>query len=459
VYFHAYWTSVGHDDFRSWEGDNMARKVKDKALDSREARGKLPARGKPFYRSIERGLHLGYRRLKGRAGTWWARHYIGKQAYTVESIGAADDLSDADGVAILSYWQAQTKAREMMVSRAHAAVGKTGPLTVSEIMEGRLGPDDKPDFVGYLEFLETNRKTGSEARYRYEAFIKPTLGNIEVNALTTDQISAWLLALAKKAPRLRTAKGKPQRHAELGKDDQAERRRKATANRTLTILKAALNRAWRTKRKLVPSDAEWRAVEPFKKVDKSRVEYLTVAKAQRLINASEPDFRRLVQAALQTGCRYGELTRLKVEDFDDDVGTLAINVTKSGQTRHVNLTDEGIKFFRQLCAGREGDQLMLTHEDGSAWGKSHQGVPMRQACARAKIKPPINFHGLRHTWASLAVMAGVPLLIVARNLGHADTKMCEKHYAHMAPGHVRDEIMRGAPRFGIAPLTNVRPIR
>jgi integrase len=415
----------------------MARKVRDKALDTREARGKLTPRGKPYYRTIERGLHLGYRRLKGGAGTWWARHYLGSQDYESEPLGIADDLSDADGVAILSYWQAQTKARETMVHRAHSAAGKTGPLTIAKVMED------------YLDFLDTNRKTGPESRYRYEAFIKPELGHLEVNSLTTDQLTAWLVRLARKAPRLRTAKGEPQRHAEFGNDSDAERRRRATANRTLTILKAGLNRAWRNKRKLVPSDAEWRAVEPFQDVNAARVRYLSVAEAQRLINASDPpEFRLLVQAALQTGARYGELTRLRVHDFNPDVGTLAVPISKTGKPRHVILTDEGIEFFRQLCAGRAGDELILAHADGRPWGPGHQGVPMRRACARAKIKPPINFHGLRHTWASLAVMNGVPLLVVAKNLGHTDTTMVQRHYGHMESSYIVDAIRDGAPRFG-----------
>src|SRR6516165_12808066 len=109
----------------------MARKVKDKELDTREARRKLPARGKPYWRTIERGLHLGYRKLKGKAGTWCARHYIGERNYETEALGIADDLSDADGVAILNFWQVQEKARERMVSRAHAANGSSNkPLTV-----------------------------------------------------------------------------------------------------------------------------------------------------------------------------------------------------------------------------------------------------------------------------------------------------------------------------------------
>ena len=69
-------------------GRLMARKVKDKELDSREARGKLKPRGKPYWRTIERGLHLGYRKLKGKAGTWWARHYIGGQQYDMEARSA-----------------------------------------------------------------------------------------------------------------------------------------------------------------------------------------------------------------------------------------------------------------------------------------------------------------------------------------------------------------------------------
>ena len=73
---------------------------------------------------------------------------------------------------------------------------------------------------------------------------------------------------------------------------------------------------------------------------------------------------------------------------------------------------------------------------------------MRDAMTRAKITPPITFHGLRHTWASLAVMNGVPLIIVAKNLGHKDTLMVERHYGHLAPSFIKEAIRSGAPRFG-----------
>jgi integrase len=414
---------------------DMARKVRDARLDSREARSKLRPRGKCYWRTIERELHVGYRRLKGKAGTWWARHYIGNRNYEFESLGIADDLSDADGVAILNFWQAQEKARERMVSRAHAANGGSNkPLSVRATVED------------YLEWLESNRKSAYDSRRRAEAFIYPRLGDIACDALTTDTLRKWHAGLAKEAPRLRTAKGQKQRHRSTDGDEESVRRRQASANRVFTILKAALNHGFRDGK--ITSDGVWRKVKPFRSVDAARIRYLTLAEAQRLINAADTEFRPLLRAALETGARYGELIRLQVHDFNPEAGTIAIRRSKSGKARHVVLTEEGAVFFRQQCIGRVGSEQIFRRSNGSQWKASHQGRPMAAACERAKIKPRISFHGLRHTWASLAVMNAVPLLVVARNLGHADTRMVERHYGHLAPSYITDAIRAGAPRFG-----------
>jgi integrase len=419
----------------------MARTVRDALLDSRTARSRLKARGKPYWRGLEPGLHIGYRRPVTGAGKWLARHYVGEEKYQVETLNTADDFSDADGVAILDFRQAQNLARERMVARAHAAAGKTGPLTVADAM------------ASYLEFLETNRKSAPFAQYVTDAFILPEFGKIEVEALSTDKLRTWLAKLAKASARVRTKEGEKQRFKDDAKDPERNRRRKATANRILTVLKAALNRAWRDGK--VASDSAWRRVEPFESVDAARVRYLAIAEARRLINASPPDFRRLVQGALETGARYGELCALTVSDFNPDSGTVAVRQSKSGKPRHIVLSDDGIEFFRGLSAGRAGNEFMFVKESGEAWLRSHQAEPMGQANKNAKITPPINFHGLRHTWASHAVMNGVPMLVVAKNLGHSDTRMVEKHYGHLAPSFVADAIRKGAPRFGVEVGNNV----
>jgi integrase len=187
--------------------------------------------------------------------------------------------------------------------------------------------------------------------------------------------------------------------------------------------------------------------------------YLTVAESKRLIAAAAPDFRRLVQAALATGCRYSELCRMTVADFDPDSKTVAIHITKSGKARRVVLTDEANALFVQWCAGRAGGDVLLLRADGTPWRISHQEGPMRKACDNARITPPAGFHVLRHTHGSLLAMRGVPMAVIAQQLGHASVKVTEKHYAHLAPSYVADAIRKGAPVFGFKADKRVAPLR
>jgi hypothetical protein len=55
-------------------------------------------------------------------------------------------------------------------------------------------------------------------------------------------------------------------------------------------------------------------------------------------------------------------------------------------------------------------------------------------------------------------MAGMPLFVVSKALGHTSTAMAEKHYAHLAPSYVAETIRKTVPTFGIAP-GNVKPLR
>jgi integrase len=217
-----------------------------------------------------------------------------------------------------------------------------------------------------------------------------------------------------------------------------------TANRVLTILKAALNR-WAKRHKLTDRSA-WTDAERFAGVDAARQRFLERDEAIRLINACDPVFRPLVEAALLTGARYGELVALKVDDFKN--GKLYIAISKSGKPRQVRLTDEGRGFFETLVAGREPTETLFL-KNGKPWGKSHQNEFMRQACINAKIEP-LGFHQIRHSYASMAVMSGLPLLILAENLGHTDTRMVETHYSHLLASFKDRMIEEHAPKLGIA---------
>jgi integrase len=422
----------------------VPRKVRDSNLETRTARARLRVQHKPYFRLIEPGLHLGYRRLAGGPGTWLVRRYSGEGRYTAENLRAADgaivladDFEDADGEQILSFAQAQRVARGPRGQRQ-----SPGGYTVANAAED------------YLRFLESDGRSPHsirDTRYRIEGFVLPHLGNLKLGTLTADRLRRWRDEIAKAPPRLRTRDGEQQKHRGIAGED-SKRARRATTNRTWTTLRAALNHAFSEGK--TDTDVAWRKIKPFRAVETARVRYLSIAEAKRLINACDPDFRPLVQAALQTGARYGELCRLQVADFNPDAGTLHIRQSKSGKARHVVLSDEGRGLFTQQTAGRAGSEPMF----GKTWDKSHQARPMREAVRRAKIKPAISFHGLRHTWASLGVMAGMPLMVVARNLGHADTRMVERFYGHLAPSFIADEIRKHAPRFGFKPA-RVVPLR
>jgi integrase len=421
----------------------MPRSVRDAKLDSRAARERLKPRGKPYWRGLDQGLHVGYRRLKGASGRWAVRFYAGDQSYVTETIATADDLSDANGVDVLDWQQAQDKARALRDARAQETAG-LGPFTVADAIKL------------YIDALAAEGSKTTDTERRASAMILPTLGHEIVADLTTERLRAWLTKLAATPPRVRTAKGEEQQYRTVADDDEAIRRRRSTANRHWAILRAALVNAWREER--VVSDDAWRRVKPFQNVSAARVRYLTIAEAKRLITACQGDFRHLARAALETGARYSELTRLKAGDFNPDAGTIAIGKSKTGKSRHVFLTEEGAQFFAELCAGRRGGDLLLRQPNGEPWKASSQTPPLARACQRAGITPAINFHCLRHSYASLAIMAGAPLHVVAKNLGHADTRMCEKHYGHLAPSYIADQIRAAAPRFGFKQDGKVRSI-
>src|SRR5690349_8276718 len=100
----------------------MARTVRDASLETRAARARLKPRHKPYYRLIDQGSHLGYYK-GGRGGSWSARYFLGAGKYAEQKLGAADDTQDADGAAVLSFAQAQQKARDWFAVQRRLASG------------------------------------------------------------------------------------------------------------------------------------------------------------------------------------------------------------------------------------------------------------------------------------------------------------------------------------------------
>lgn len=407
----------------------MGRTVRDHRLESRAARERLRAAREPYWRTVSTGCHIGYYRGAS-GGSWIARCRRGDgKGYFQRRIGEADDIRDADGTHILTFRQAQEKARTWWESLAAAGGYRPERYTVGDALDDYL-----ERFTG---------KSLEKTRHTIERHIRPLLGKRPVCELTTAELTKFQADLASRRSVYRAnRKGEVRTRPD---DGDSARRAKANANRIFTPLKAALNRAFHEGR--VADDTAWRRVKPYQKVTAARIRYFTPAEVEALLSTADPWFKALIQAALFTGARWSEIFRMKVRDIDLTSGTVLIPETKGGRPRHIHLTDQGMTFFARQCSGKALFDELFLNQHGRSLGPSHQIRPMLETCLKAKVEPA-GFHILRHTYGSTLAMAGVPLAVIAEALGHADERITRKHYAHLSPSYVRDSVRAGLGSLG-----------
>ncbi len=293
----------------------------------------------------------------------------------------------------------------------------------------------------YLDWTAKHRRptTAREWRYMANAHILPALGKTEVAKLTTARLRKWHEDLAEQPARLRTRPGTKQRHREQNGDADAIRARRATANRNLTVLKAALNHAWQSGR-ITGSDEAWRRVKPFRGADAARVRYLQIDECTRLLNACEPDFRRLVRGALVTGavmassaaptCATSTPTRRPCSCARARAASRGGSRSTMRRQRSWPASPPAVRRARRCSS-----ELMAA--DGAS--RISAGRCSRRARRRGS-SPRSGFTSCATPGRRLRIMAGLPLMVAAQVLGHSDTRMVEKHYGHLAQSFVRDAV-------------------
>ena len=407
----------------------------------------LHGRDFPYWWRFARGRSLGYQRGLT-VVSWFARVRLKEGRYHQTRLGEADDDLSADGEQVLSFNQAFDMAERWCEEHYEKAIPRymahehepvypklppSPPYTVAHAM------------VDYMQWYRENRNGFSTIYYECRASIFPKLGDIPLDQLTTRTIREWFDALAESPARIRVRFGEKPHYRIKSKDPDALRRRRNTVNRTLTILKAGLNRAYEYG--YVDSDLAWSRVKKFRRVHPPVPIYLEKNQCQALLAVCPQDFQNLVIGALVSGCRIGELRKMRVGDYLPDLKRLIIRGPKGGRPRYVSLSDEGNRFFRTLIKGRPSEEQMFQREDGRAWRVQTHHRPFHKATHSAGLDPKVNFHTLRHTYATHAAMAGIPLAVIAKQLGHQDTRMVERHYAHFGNSYIDEVIQMKLPRL------------
>ncbi len=413
----------------------MARLPRDHRLESRDARAKLKARGEPYWRQIVPGTFIGYRKGK-RACAWIARQRTA-DGYAEQRIGTPDDTGSPDGDVVLSYGQAVAKAQAVQVeARAPQARHYGEGISLNSLFEPYLA--DRQSSPGGPRDTTMATSTATVSRQFWTLHVQDDIGKRLVSSFTDGMLRSWLGRVAAKSPR--AGPHDPTDPAQV-------RARRATANRILTIVKATLNHA--RANGAIPKDAPkfWDDVKPFKLGKAATPRMMERSEIARLLNAAAPDLRGLLTAALMTGGRRGEILALQVRDYSPEHGTVRLFQSKVGKSLTQPLTPEGAAFFDRVTAGRAATEPMFLRTDGQPWGRSDTIRPMRAAVEAAKLDD-VSFKTTRATYGKLLLLATKDIEIVAKALGHSDSKITREHYAQILPGEVARGVAK-MPRLGV----------
>ncbi len=438
----------------------MARRTRSNPLETRENRLKLPIAKKPVYVRIAPGVGLGYRRNRT-AGTWVVRVADGAGGNWIKAVGSADDFEEADGKDVLTYWEAQDRARVIARAGHDGGDSDTRPATVALALDR------------YEADLKTRGgDTGNVTRVR--AHLAESVAGKRVALLASRDLRAWRDALAKKklAP--------------------------STTNRTCAALKAALNlaadhderiasrQAWdiglatlpdaEEARNVILSDATVRRiVEEAYKPNRRPAEQMhgeARQKAEEEAAQWSDAFGLLVEVAAVTGARVSQLARLEVQDVQGartDPRLMMPSSRKGRGEKRVLRRPVPISagLAARLIRGGEGKSpgdTLLFKPGGAPWGKSDHSRPFARTIERVRTKlredalksgaspeaagklcaelDDVTIYALRHSSIVRMLLVGSPARVVA---AHHDTSlaMLEKTYSRFIADHADTLARRG----------------
>lgn len=392
------------------------------AIHKRNVRDALAPRREPYWAApLEPGRFVGFRvTAKGRR-SWIARardDESGKQQY--RALGAFTEQFD---------YPAATKAAREWFTSLDGGVNTKGPYTVEQACR---------------EYVEDRRRekgdhTADDAAWRFKRAVYGTsFGRTDLEKLRTPTVKKW-------------------RDSLTVKDDEDRKMGKAGANRVMSSVRAALNLAVRNRRVSAARAQEWDEVKQFQKADGRREIFLDLSQRRALVEAATGAIGDLIQGALLTGGRPGELVSAKRSAFDARTKTLKL-AGKTG-TRDVPLVGDSLALFERLAKSKLPDAPLFMRDDGQLWTKMEWSRAVRAAAAAAVVKDakshvvtddddkPVKLpagvclYSCRHTYISQAILDGLNLLDVARLTG-TSLKMINEHYGHLVQAGVRERIAK-----------------
>jgi integrase len=371
-------------------------------LDTANKRKALPARRDPYWGSHQLAVnfHLGFRKTPNGSETWMARYKGEDGRRQFKPLGRVTDTFD--------FYKAREAAREWLKNLERGI--DDGSATVESACRAYV--EDRR--------TEVSEANAHDAMKRFERTVNDTpFGKIPLAKIRAAQIKAWRNALVEPT------------------DSDKRPVSKATANRTLTSLKAALNLAVKDRRVSADTAIEWSSVEPHKDANKRRDLYLDLKQRRALLKVATGAIKDLIEAAMLTGARAGELTSALRNQFDQRTGTLTLR-GKTGE-RRVPLSAAALKLFERLAKSKLPLAHLLVRDDGKKWNHSDWDELIRDAATKAELPTGVCLYTLRHSFITTALQGGLAVSDVSLLVG-TSAAMIQKHYHHLIDSHVRDQL-------------------
>jgi len=414
-------------------------------IDTKRGRAALTPRREPYWYKLARDRHLGLRKLSAdRAGSWIARlrddtgqrHYkaLGECAddydFDAAKISAESWFKDCErGVTnrpngevptVASACQDYVRAlrREGRLSTAHDAHKRfrrtVYGATADEEFEAAAVSADAHGNAG--ETSDTGRPSEHASVPPHRKTVKPhAIASIPLAKVRAGRLRDWHVGLT------------------------ADQLSKSSANRTLSALKAALNLAVRNRSVSAAVAQEWADVQPLKHASRRRDLFLDVGQRRALLEHAQGAFRDLLQAAVYTGCRAGELTSARRSAFDARTATLS--VTGKTGARSFPLAPAAVEFFTRLAKDKLPQAYLLARDDGRPWAHSDWDELVKEAAGAAGLPRETCLYTLRHSFITQALLDGMSTLEVAKMVG-TSLAMIEKHYGHLVFSTARERLAK-----------------